>query len=144
MHEQNLQEQKLHEQRNWGYYTLPRVWVPRLWNSGNSLIGLAGALGGRLIWNREDGMLEVDGGWLITGLSRLRWAGAITLGEVVLYADPASITRLHAHEMVHVRQGRLWGPFFLPAYVLESVYQWLRTGQGYWNNRFEVAAYRNG
>ena len=44
--------------------------------------------------------------------------------------------------MVHVRQGRAWGPLFLPAYVLESAYQWLRTGRGYWDNRFEVAARR--
>lgn len=89
-------------------------------------------------------MLEVAGGWLIGLLSRAGWASAITLGEVVLYADQALIPILHDHEMVHVKQGRLWGPFFLPAYVLESAYQWLRTGDGYRRNRFEVAAYSIG
>ncbi len=118
-----------------------KLWLQRVWNGPSSLLGLVGALGGRWRWNRSEGMLEVAGGWLIEALSRAGWASAITLGEVVLYADAGLIPILHAHEMVHIRQGRLWGPFFLPAYVLESAYQWLRTGDGYRSNRFEVAAY---
>ena len=117
------------------------VWLPRIWNGVSSMIGLIGALGGRWRWNTSDLMLEVAGGWLIRLLSRAGWASAITLGEVVLYADLALISVLHDHEMVHVKQGRQWGPLFLPAYVLEAAYQWLRTGDGYRNNRFEVAAY---
>lgn len=117
------------------------IWLPRLWNGASSVIGAAGALGGRWQWNQADLMWEVSGGWLITRLSRLGWAGAITLGEVVLYADRRLIPLLHDYEMVHVRQGRLWGPLFLPAYALESAYQWLCTGEGYFHNRFEVAAY---
>lgn len=117
------------------------LWLQRLWNGASSVVGLGGALGGRWLWNKSDFMLEVSGGWLIGILARAGWASAITLGEVVLYADCTLIPLLHDHEMVHVRQGRLWGPFFLPAYVLESAYQWLRTGDGYHNNRFEVAAY---
>ncbi len=120
---------------------MPTVWLPRIWNGASSVIGLIGALGGRWRWNTSDLMLEVSGSWLIRLLSRAGWASAITLGEVVLYADQALIPVLHDHEMVHVRQGRQWGPFFLPAYVLESAYQWLRTGDGYRSNRFEVAAY---
>ena len=120
---------------------VPKVWLPRLWNGASSVLGLIGALGGRWQWNAHDLMLEVDGSWLIALLSRAGWASAITLGEVVLYADRRFIPLLHDHEMVHVKQGRLWGPFFLPAYVLESAYQWLRTGDGYRRNRFEVAAY---
>ena len=131
----------MHEQRNWTYYTTPQVWLPSLWNSGNSLLGLIGAIGGRGTWHSTDLLLEVSGGWLIGLLARLGRASAITLGDVVLYADSSLIPILHDHEMVHVRQGRVWGPFFLPAYVLESVYQWLRTGDGYHNNCFEVAAY---
>ncbi len=124
---------------------MPKVRLPllaaMLWNSGNSLIGLAGAPGGKAAWDSTDFMLEVSGGWLIGLLSRAGWAGAITLGDVVLYACCEMVPILHAHERVHVYQGRLWGPFFLPAYVLESAWQWLRTGDGYRNNRFEVAAY---
>ena len=115
--------------------------LPRLWNAGNSLIGLACALGGRGVWQGEEKVLEVAGGWLITLLHRRGWAQAITLGDVVLYADASLIPLIHAHEMVHVRQGRLWGPFFLPAYILESGWQYLRTRDGYHHNRFEVAAY---
>ena len=129
------------ERRDWLYYTTPQVWLPRLWNSTGTLLGLAGALGGRGQWNSRDLMLEVAGGWLTALLSRAGWASAITLGEVVLYADSGLVPILHDHEMVHVRQGRLWGPFFLPLYVLESAWQWLRTGDGYRNNRFEIAAY---
>ena len=114
-----------------------------LWNGGNSLIGLIGGLGGKAAWHNEDHMMEVAGGWLIGVLVRRGWASAITLGDVVLYQDRALIPVLHTHEMVHVRQYRAWGPFFLPAYVLESAYQWLRTGDGYRNNRFEVEAYQD-
>ena len=113
-----------------------------LWNGGNSLLGLLGGLGGRPRWHGGDGVWEVSGGWLIGLLGRLGWADAITLGDVVLYADARLVPLLHTHEMVHVRQGRRWGPLFLPLYVLESLYQWLRTGRGYRDNRFEVAAYR--
>ena len=124
---------------------MPKVRLPRLlamaWNGGNSLIGLAAALGGRAAWDKTDGMLEVSGGWLIGMLACAGWASAITLGDVVLYRSREIVPLLHAHERVHVHQGRLWGPFFLPAYVLESAWQWLRTGDGYRRNRFEVAAY---
>lgn len=120
---------------------MPGLWLPRLWNSGNTLLGLFGALGGHWAWNRADFAAEVSGGWLICLLSRFGWANAITLGDVVLYADRSLVPILRAHEAVHIRQGRRWGPFFLPAYVLESLYQQLRTGEGYHNNRFEIAAY---
>ena len=88
-------------------------------------------------------MLEVAGGWLIKFLARRGWASAITFGDVVLYERSALVPVLHAHERVHTRQYRIWGPLFLPAYVLESVWQQLRTGDGYRSNRFEVAAYRS-
>ncbi len=112
-----------------------------LWNSPNSLLGWIGAAGGQATWRREERICEVTGGWLTALLRRKRWADAITLGDVVLYADGSMAPLLRAHEMVHVHQSRLWGPFFLPAYGLESLWQWLRTGDGYRNNRFERAAY---
>lgn len=115
-------------------------WLPRVWNSGNSLLGFLGARGGSARFRPEEAVWEVAGGWLIGLLDRAGWAAAITLGDVILYADARLIPLLHAHEMAHVRQGRAWGPLFLPAYVLESLYQWLRTGRGYWDNRFEAAA----
>lgn len=111
------------------------------WNSPNTVLGLLGAIGGRGTWRRGERIAEVCGGWLIRLLRRLGWADAITLGDVVLYADSAMPLVLRAHEMVHVRQGRRWGPLFLPLYALESVWQWARTGDGYRSNRFERAAY---
>lgn len=117
-------------------------WLLRVWNGGNSLLGWVSAQGGNMRFRVEDGVWEVAGGWLIGLLDRVGWASAITLGDIILYADARLIPLLHEHEMVHVRQGRTWGPFFLPAYVLELLFQWLRTGRGYWDNRFEVAARR--
>lgn len=116
--------------------------LPRLWNSGNSLVGWACAPGGQIAGRHPDGVTEIVGGWLIRILARHGWASAITLGDVIFYADAPLIPLLHAHERVHVCQGRAWGPFFFPAYLLESAYQWLRTRDGYRCNRFEVAAYR--
>ena len=116
-------------------------WGRHVWNGGNSLIGCVSGIGGAWRVNRAEGVAEVAGGWLIGLLGRLGWASAITLGDVILYADVRLIPLLHEHEMVHVRQGRAWGPLFLPAYVLESLYQKVRTDDGYRNNRFEVAAY---
>jgi len=101
---------------------------------------MGGALGGTAKFRPDEAVWEVAGGWLIGLLGRAGWADAITLGDVVLYADIRLIPLLHDHEMAHVRQGRAWGPLFLPAYVLETVFQRLRTGRGYWDNRFEVAA----
>jgi len=112
-----------------------------LWNSPNTLLGCVGALGGRGTWQREERICEVCGGWLTALLQCWKLADAITLGDMVLYADESMVPVLRAHEMVHVHQSRRWGPFFLPAYGLESLWQWLRTGEGYRNNRFERAAY---
>jgi hypothetical protein len=51
---------------------------------------------------------------------------ALTLGHVILAVDAPAMQRLRAHERVHVRQYELWGPFFGPAYLLESLWQTLR------------------
>jgi len=118
-----------------------RAVCAHLWNSPNSVLGCLGAVGGKVAWRREERICEVTGGWLTALLRHKRWADAITLGDVVLYADGSIAPLLRAHERVHVQQGRRWGPFFLPAYGLESLWQWLRTGDGYRSNRFEQAAY---
>lgn len=119
------------------------VWMQRLWTLPNTALGLVGGLGGRVYWRRQEGVCEVAGGWFVGWLRRRRLADAVTLGDVILYADEDCRPVLREHELVHVRQYRAWGPLFLPAYGLESLWQWLRTGDGYRNNRFEVAAYEN-
>lgn len=113
-----------------------------LWNSPNTALGLLAGVGGRYAWHADSQAWEVTGGWLIECLGRMRLADAITLGDVILYADPALIFLLREHETVHVHQYRAWGPLFLPAYLAESLYQYLRTGDGYHRNRFEIAAYQ--
>ena len=67
----------------------------------------------------------------------------MTLGDVVLYQTDGLRGQWREHELVHVRQGRRWGPFFLPAYLLESLWQWLHRRDPYYANRFEREAYGN-
>ncbi|MDQ2799425.1 MAG: hypothetical protein M3Y13_07265 [Armatimonadota bacterium] len=121
---------------------MKRLWQ-HWWNAPNSLLGLLGGLGGAWHFGRAEGVVEVEGGWLARLLHRRRWAAAITLGDVILYIDASSRLAFHHHEMIHVRQGRTWGPLFLPLYLLESLVQKLRTGDGYRNNRFEREAYES-
>lgn len=46
------------------------------------------------------------------------------------------------HELVHVRQYELWGPLFVPIYLIASLWAGLRGGNAYRDNRFEIAARR--
>jgi hypothetical protein len=66
---------------------------------------------------------------------------AITFGHVVLGCDRPTLKRTRRHEQVHVRQYERWGPFFIPAYVLASVWIRFRGGNAYLDNPFEVEAY---
>jgi len=51
------------------------------------------------------------------------------------------LDRAREHEHVHVRQYERWGPFFLPAYGLSSLYLKIRGQEAYYNNPFEKEAY---
>jgi hypothetical protein len=93
---------------------------------------------------REQGVLEIGGGLLGKALSRLPprlGFGAITLGHVVLGLDHEMLATLRAHEQVHVRQYARWGPLFVPAYLLSSLWQALRGRRPYLDNHFEREAY---
>lgn len=68
-------------------------------------------------------------------------ASAITLGHVVVGASRRVLERTRVHERVHVRQVERWGPFFIPAYLLASVWTRLRGGDPYFDNPFEREAY---
>lgn len=93
-----------------------------------------------------DGVLEVTAGPLLSQLSRYSAVGrgirAITLGHVVLGTDAEALESTRLHERVHVRQYERWGPFFIPAYLACSGWQWLRGRHPYFDNPFEVEAYR--
>lgn len=116
-----------------------------LWAAPTSACGLlvalvAAATGGR--WRLVDGTLEVHGGFA-TWLLRRPWirAAALTLGHVVLGCRAQDLERWRIHERVHVRQAERWGPLFVPAYLLASLWVGLRGGDVYRDNPFEKEAF---
>ena len=88
-----------------------------------------------------EGVLEIHGRGLAWLLARIPHAEALTLGHVVLARDRACLRRHRHHEWVHVRQYELWGPAFLPAYLLSSLLAYLRGEDPYRGNRFEREAF---
>jgi hypothetical protein len=127
---------------------LPARALALLWALPTTLVGslplaLAALTGGRVSW--VDGVLEAHGGWLRWAFARLPvgrgGVAAMTLGHVVLGASEAAIAGTRAHERVHVAQAERWGPFFLPAYALASLWALLRGRDPYRDNRFEREAF---
>lgn len=116
-----------------------------IWTSPNSLIGLLlGALGlltgGKVQVKR--GVLEFYGGAITWLLRRLPInATAMTLGHTIVGQNPTGLRAARNHEHVHVRQYERWGPLFLPAYLLSSLYLWVIKRDPYLDNPFEVEAY---
>lgn len=124
------------------------VIIRYVWAGPGTLIGLAFtvvavATGGRARVVR--GVLETHGGVVSRILTRGVWfvgpVAAITFGHVVLGGSGEWLERSRAHERVHVRQYERWGPAFLPAYLLCSVWLWTRGRDPYRENPFEVEAY---
>jgi hypothetical protein len=64
----------------------------------------------------------------------------VTLGHVVLGRDRECLDQTRAHERAHVRQCEQWGPLFLPAYLLASIWARVRGGELYYDNWFERQA----
>lgn len=131
-----------------GSFFEPRRWLRYAWAAPNSLLGLVLTLtawpGGRV--RVVAGVLEAHGPLL----SRLLRAGtllcggaaAMTLGHVILGMDAECLAACRSHEHVHVRQYERWGPFFLPAYCIASVWVYVHGGDLYRDNLFEREAYR--
>jgi hypothetical protein len=119
------------------------------WALPNTVLGLMFAILALLSQGRvslRQGVVEVHGGlvtWLLgRGPPFFGPAQAVTLGHVVLGRSATALDRTRVHERVHVRQYERWGPFFLPAYVLCSLWCKMRGLDPYFDNRFEVEAYR--
>ena len=119
-----------------------------LWASPCSLLGLAFALpvlllGGRAHWTQ--GALEVSHRATLAAcgprLRRMLFRGVV-FGHVILAVTAEELRQIGPHERVHVEQYGRWGPFFLPAYALSSLWQLLRGRDPYWHNHFEVDARR--
>ena len=90
------------------------------------------------------GTIGIYGPGVAKILSRAPIAGgarAMTLGHCILTVDELAYYETMPHEWVHVRQYQWFGPFFVPAYLLESAWQWMRGGDSYLDNRFEKQAY---
>ena len=117
-----------------------------IWTSPASAIGVcaacfAGLVGAKV--KRVSGVLEVSlaprNAALCKAVGYLPFA-AITLGHIVIARNAQQQAALRQHERVHVAQYELWGPLFLLAYPLESLFQLLRGRRPYLDNRFEMAA----
>jgi hypothetical protein len=125
----------------------PRRVLVVLWALPTTLLGLllagvALATGGHAAL--VDGVLEARGGWIRRALRRVAFArggGAMTLGHVVLGTSRSALAATRAHERVHVAQCERWGPFFLPAYALASLWALACGAHGYRDNRFEREAF---
>jgi hypothetical protein len=105
------------------------------------LLGLA-LVGGSL--RIVDGVIEAHGPWLRRLFFRyatFEGVSAITLGHIVVGRDQAALDATREHERVHVRQCERWGPLFLPAYALASVYAVMAGGHYYRDNVFEREAF---
>jgi hypothetical protein len=92
------------------------------------------------------GVVEVYGGISPYVLERLPIAGgaaAITFGHVVIARDRASLAITRRHERVHVRQCEVWGPLFIPAYLLAALWGFVTGAGAYEGNYFEREAMRH-
>jgi hypothetical protein len=120
-----------------------------LWAGPTTLLGLVVAFA--LIRRGHtiviDGVVEAHSPMLDRALTRLTLlpggADAITLGHVVIGRNADALDATRAHERVHVRQYELWGPLFVPAYLIASVCALARGRHPYFDNRFERQASPN-
>jgi hypothetical protein len=91
-----------------------------------------------------EGVLEIHScaiAWFLRRCTLIEGgASAMTLGHVVIGTSQEALESTRRHERVHVRQCERWGPLFIPAYVLCSVYLFLRGRNAYLDNPFEIAA----
>jgi hypothetical protein len=125
---------------------LPRL-VRYVWAVPNTLLG---ALLLPCAW-LPDGRVRVVDGVVEAHAPLLSWvlrhcvlipggAAAITFGHIVLGRDARSLHETRAHERVHVRQYEIWGPAFIPAYLIASLWAALTGAGAYTGNWFERAA----
>jgi hypothetical protein len=117
------------------------------WASPNTAVGIfLGGLGMLLGAGARivEGAIEFSGGRLGALLASSAIGcpfRAVTLGHVILGTDAATLDCARSHEQVHVRQYERWGPFFLPAYLLSSLWQLACGRRCYRDNWFERQAY---
>ena len=112
------------------------TWLGFVWTSPNTLIGL---LLGVCTFQRPrvaDGAIIFDRAPRgLTALMLRASRVAMTVGFVILSARPVT-GRLLAHEQHHIRQYEVWGPLFIPVYLVLSI------GYGYRRHPMEIRAQR--
>ncbi len=125
---------------------VPYIWAAPNTALGMPIVGLTALTGGTV--HVIDGVIEAHGGFATAFLKRVTavflqgGAAALTLGHVVIGRDQDSLHRTRSHERVHVKQAELWGPLFVPAYLVASALPWLQGKDAYRDNRFEREAFR--
>jgi len=118
-----------------------------IWASPNTLVGLMlVVLNGLTKGSVEivDGVLEAHGPFIASLLRRCTvlpgGVAAITFGHVVLGRDREMLAFCRRHEHAHVRQYEVWGPAFIPVYLMASLWAWVNGRGAYIGNAFERAA----
>lgn len=122
---------------------LKLLWAAPCTAVGLPLAALALATGGRIA--RRGHTLEAafdDRRPVARRIVRRLPFNGIALGHVIVATSARDLERLRDHERVHVAQAERWGPLFFPAYLAASAWAWLRRGNPYWDNPFEVEARR--
>lgn len=123
---------------------MSKIWIllKYAWASPNTALGVVFGL---VLWGKfslVDGVIEIHGPSIQRVLRKMYVpAAAMTLGHVVIGQDEARLNSTRIHERVHVRQYERWGPLFLPAYFLASIWAWYHKKDPYRDNPFEVEAY---
>jgi hypothetical protein len=112
------------------------VWLGFVWTLPNTLLGLALGLLTFQVPRIRDGLVLFDRTprGLTSLLPRLGRT-AMTVGFVIVSARPLE-GRLLAHERHHVHEYLVWGPLFIPVYLLVAL------RYGYRRHPMELAAVR--
>jgi hypothetical protein len=122
--------------------SLAVVWAAP-WSAVGCVLGVLNLLCGGSCQLRGR-VLEFEGKllcWLLQKTPLIGGAAAMTLGHTVIARGQEDLDRTRDHEFVHVQQYERWGPLFVPAYLLSSLWAWYRGRHPYWDNPFEREAY---
>ncbi len=121
--------------------------LSKIWASPNTFLGLLVGLVSLFFGSKAqkvDGCWEFHSGlvqWLLQQAPIGSGALAMTLGHCILGQTESALDITRKHEHVHVRQYGRWGPFFIPVYFIASLLAWIKGGNAYRDNVFEVEAY---
>lgn len=123
-----------------------RLCAAVVWAAPATVLGLALGLlalfsGGVL--RRYGRVIEIYGGLAARFLESFPGEPiAMTLGHTVIGRTAAALDITRQHELVHVRQYELWGPFLIPSYLACSLWLWIVGRDPYRENPFEKQAFR--